>query len=60
MTYDYVCQRCGAELTVEQKITAPPKTRCEVEGCGGALRRLINAAGGFQLRGTGWCKSGGY
>jgi putative FmdB family regulatory protein len=60
VTYDYQCQRCGVELTVEQKITEPPLTRCKVEGCGGALRRLINSAGGFQLRGKGWFKSGGY
>jgi putative FmdB family regulatory protein len=60
VTYEYVCQKCGVELTAEQRITEPPLTRCEQPKCGGALRRLINTEGGFSLVGKGWFKSGGY
>lgn len=49
--YEYECRRCGRHMEVEQKITDPPLTDCEV--CGGELKRLITATS-FVLKGSGW------
>lgn len=51
-TYEYRCDACGHELTIEQRITEPKLTvcpRCAEE----KLVRLISG-GNFILKGGGW------
>ncbi len=49
--YEYKCQSCGEKLEVIQKFSDAPLT--VHEGCGGALERLISAAG-LRFKGSGW------
>src|SRR5690349_10782205 len=49
--YEYECQKCGKTFEVIQKMSDPELKKHE--GCGGALTKLISAAG-FQFKGTGW------
>ena len=52
-TYEYHCQKCGRQFEYVQKISEPPKKKCE--NCGGKLERLISG-GAFILKGGGWYK----
>ena len=58
-TYNYECKKCENKLEVMQKMSDDPLTACpkcnEEE-----LKKVIVAGGGFQLKGKGWFKSGGY
>lgn len=54
-TYDYVCNKCGHEFGVYQKISAPPVENCE--RCGGEVTKLI-LSGQFVLKGSGWYADG--
>jgi len=57
MTYDYECEACGHQWEVEQKITDPKLTdcpRCKAP----KAKRLVSAAPGFTLKGSGWAKDG--
>ncbi|MBS3803379.1 MAG: zinc ribbon domain-containing protein [Oleiphilaceae bacterium] len=50
--YEYVCDACGFEKDLIQKMSEAPLTRCpscEAE----SFRKRISAAG-FRLSGTGW------
>jgi putative FmdB family regulatory protein len=49
--YEYECSKCGTTIEVLQKFSDKPLENHE--GCGGALTKLISAAG-FQFKGTGW------
>src|SRR6516162_3632716 len=49
--YEYECSKCGKRIEVIQKMSDKPLKKHE--GCGGALQKLISAAG-FQFKGTGW------
>lgn len=49
--YEYECSKCGKRIEVIQKMSDKPLKKHE--GCGGALTKLISAAG-FQFKGTGW------
>src|SRR3974377_296712 len=49
--YEYECAKCGKRIEVIQKMSDKPLKKHE--GCGGALSKLISAAG-FQFKGTGW------
>ncbi len=50
--YEYQCASCGKRQEFLQKISDPPRTRCE--HCGmEALAKMVTAAG-FQLKGSGW------
>jgi putative FmdB family regulatory protein len=49
--YEYECAKCGERLEVIQKMSDKPLKKHA--GCGGALTKLISAAG-FQFKGTGW------
>ena len=49
--YEYECAKCGKRIEVIQKMSDKPLKKHE--GCGGALQKLISAAG-FQFKGTGW------
>lgn len=49
--YEYICDDCGAEFEVMQKITDTPLKECKK--CKGDLRRLISNSA-FVLKGSGW------
>jgi putative FmdB family regulatory protein len=50
--YEYVCQACGAESEIMQKLSEPPAKECPV--CHKKkLKKSISAAG-FRLSGGGW------
>lgn len=50
--YEYLCQTCGKELEIIQKISDAPLLDCPE--CGKpSLRKKISAVG-FQLKGSGW------
>ena len=49
--YEYKCDKCGKTIEVIQKMSDKPLKKHE--SCGGALTKLISAAG-FQFKGTGW------
>src|SRR5215813_12628172 len=49
--YEYECKKCGQTIEVIQKMSDKPLKKHQ--GCGGALTKLISAAG-FQFKGTGW------
>ena len=49
--YEYECSKCGKRIEVIQKMSDKPLKKHE--DCGGALSKLISAAG-FQFKGTGW------
>jgi putative FmdB family regulatory protein len=50
--YEYVCQSCGHELELIQKISDAAPTDCP-ECAKPELKKRISAAG-FQLKGSGW------
>ena len=50
--YEYVCDACGLEKDIIQRMSADPLTTCPA--CQkDALRKKISAAG-FRLKGSGW------
>jgi putative FmdB family regulatory protein len=49
--YEYRCAKCGKTIEVIQKMSDKPLKKHE--HCGGALTKLVSAAG-FQFKGTGW------
>src|SRR5262245_61923931 len=49
--YEYSCKKCGKTIEVIQRFNDPVLKKHQ--GCGGALTKLIYAAG-FQFKGTGW------
>lgn len=51
-TYDYVCDSCGHEFELVQKMTDKPRKRCP--RCGSAVRRRIGAGSGVLFKGTGF------
>lgn len=58
MKYEYQCKDCGAERTVDHKITEDPRVTCD--HCGAECKRLISGGTGFVLKGKGWFNNGGY
>ena len=61
-TYNYVCKECEDATEVIQKISADPLTTCTKCGAEDGLKKVMvpSTTGGFQLKGKGWFKSGGY
>ena len=51
--YEYRCTKCNKEFEYQQRMSDPPKKKCEE--CKGRLERLISRAA-FQLKGGGWYK----
>lgn len=49
--YKYVCEKCGSQTEVIQKISDPPRKRCEK--CRGKLTKEVSRTS-FQLKGSGW------
>ena len=54
-TYEYLCEDCGYQFDVVQRITEEPLTECPK--CKGHVKRLINCTN-FLLKGDGWYRSG--
>jgi|TARA_R110000851_G_scaffold62317_2_gene143021 putative FmdB family regulatory protein len=59
-TYNYECKNCESKLEVIQKITADPLTTCPECKEDELKKVFVAGSGGFQLKGKGWFKSGGY
>jgi putative FmdB family regulatory protein len=56
-TYEYACSACGHQLEAQQRMSEDPLVECPQ--CGeAALRKQLNNAGGFVLKGGGWYKDG--
>jgi putative FmdB family regulatory protein len=60
--YEYLCQKCGHDLEVMQKMDDDPLTKCPQ--CGKKALEKIFSQTSFQLKGGGWYvsdygKSGG-
>ncbi|MBI1860240.1 MAG: zinc ribbon domain-containing protein [Deltaproteobacteria bacterium] len=49
--YEYVCQGCGKQTEIIQKLSDSPLTTCE--SCAGELKKVISRTS-FQLKGSGW------
>ncbi|MBI4666757.1 MAG: zinc ribbon domain-containing protein [Nitrospinae bacterium] len=55
--YEYICQKCGAHLEVNQRISDKPLTKhSDGSKCGGELKKIISS-NAFHLKGTGWYKT---
>lgn len=50
--YEFLCQACGNEIEVLQKISDPYPTDCEA--CGKAEMKKKVTAAAFRLSGAGW------
>ena len=50
--YEFICQACGTEIEVLQKISDPHPTDCEA--CGKAEMKKKVTAAAFRLSGAGW------
>lgn len=51
-TYEYVCDKCGHEFELFQKMTDPVKKRCP--RCRSNLRRRIGTGAGILFKGSGF------
>ena len=49
--YEYICQRCGHQLEVMQKMSDKPLSKCPE--CKGRLEKIFSQTS-FQLKGSGW------
>lgn len=49
--YEYVCQKCGHQLEIMQKMSDKPLSRCPA--CRGKLEKIFSQTS-FQLKGAGW------
>ncbi|QQR91179.1 MAG: zinc ribbon domain-containing protein [Myxococcales bacterium] len=51
-TYEYICEACGAEYELEQRISDEPNKKCKK--CGKSKARRQITQGNFILKGGGW------
>jgi len=60
-TYSYKCKECNHEFDIQQRMSDDKLTECP-ECKKEELVKVITPTigGGFQLKGKGWFKSGGY
>lgn len=49
--YRYVCEKCGSQTEVMQKISDAPLKRCKK--CRGRLEKAVSRTS-FKLKGSGW------
>lgn len=57
MRYDYKCLAEDVVFEVEQKLADEPLTLCPT--CSGPVKKLPSNIN-FELKGSGWFKTGGY
>lgn len=53
-TYEYKCQTCDHRFDVVQTMSSPKLTDCPVEGCDGAVKRLLGTGAGIIFKGSGF------
>jgi putative FmdB family regulatory protein len=53
--YEYICQSCGEEIEVIQKVSDHPLRKHQ--GCGGKLEKKLSLSA-FHLKGSGWYTDG--
>ena len=58
-TYSYRCNKCKVEFDTVQRMSDDKLTRCK-DCQTETLERIITSTNGFELKGKGWFKSGGY
>jgi putative FmdB family regulatory protein len=49
--YRYVCEKCGSQMEVMQKVSDAPLKRCKK--CRGKLEKAVSRTS-FTLKGSGW------
>jgi putative FmdB family regulatory protein len=49
--YEYICEKCGSQVEVMQKVSDAPLKRCQK--CRGRLEKIVSRTS-FQLKGSGW------
>ena len=52
--YRYVCEKCGSQTELMQKVSDAPLKRCKK--CRGKLEKAVSRTS-FQLKGSGWYAS---
>lgn len=57
-TYEYVCDGCGDEPVVEQRITDEPLPECPTCGTTRPYFRRVISKTSFSLKGGGWAADG--
>lgn len=55
--YVYKCDKCETVTEEIQKMSDPPLTVCEVEGCDGTLHKQLTTASP-HFKGSGWASDG--
>lgn len=55
-TYGYECTSCEKSFEMDQRITEPPTTDCQL--CGKPTARRVITSGNFILKGGGWYADG--
>jgi putative FmdB family regulatory protein len=58
-TYSYRCNKCKVEFDTVQRMSDDKLTQCK-DCKTETLERIITSTNGFELKGKGWFKSGGY
>jgi len=59
-TYEYICEKCGHQFDLFQRISASALKTCPQDQCGqktwgkGQVKRLIGTGSGFIFKGTGF------
>lgn len=59
-TYDYICEKCGHQFDLFQRITEPVLETCPKDKCGcktwgkGRVKRQIGTGAGFIFKGSGF------
>ena len=49
--YRYICEKCGSQMEVMQKVSDAPLKRCRK--CRGKLGKVVSRTS-FKLKGSGW------
>jgi len=59
-TYTYECEKCEEGFEIVQKMSDDAIEDCPICKETKSIKKIINPAGGFRLKGRGWFKNGGY
>ena len=55
-TYDYRCDACENVFEVFQSFSEDPLSKCPIENCGGAVKKIFSAPG-ISFKGSGFYKN---